>query len=192
MTFHRLPDLLGSIVLLSLQRLPAVHKHKKGCRAPAACTNVRSSGVQHPSACLSPCCWCRCCCRLRQAVDHPYLVVHSNTASTAAADAAEDAAAAATAAAADAADAADVDAVGTSQQQQQQVQGRGLSCADDGSCGLCHDPREDEVAAACGHSFCRSCVAEFIDSVDRVSEVGFVSLVSLGACMCGVISMECM
>jgi hypothetical protein len=24
------------------------------------------------------------------------------------------------------------------------------------------------VAAACGHSFCRSCVAEFIDSVDKV------------------------
>jgi hypothetical protein len=34
---------------------------------------------------------------------------------------------------------------------------------------LCHDPREDEVSAACGHSFCRSCVAEFIDTVDRVS-----------------------
>jgi DNA repair protein RAD16 len=91
-------------------------------------------------------------------VDHPYLVVHSNTASTAAADAAEDAAAAATAA-------ADAASAGNPQQQQ----GAGLSCADDGSCGLCHDPREDEVSAACGHSFCRSCVAEFIDSVDRVS-----------------------
>lgn len=92
-------------------------------------------------------------------MDHPYLVVHSTTASAAAADAAEEAAAAAAAAGA----AADQTAAAL-----QQEQGGGLSCADDGSCGLCHDPREDEVSSACGHSFCRSCVAEFIDSVDKV------------------------
>jgi hypothetical protein len=33
--------------------------------------------------------------------------------------------------------------------------GGGLTCADDGCCGLCHDPREDGVTAGCGHSFCR-------------------------------------
>ncbi|WIA16278.1 hypothetical protein OEZ85_012982 [Tetradesmus obliquus] len=103
--------------------------------------------------------------RLRQAVDHPYLVVHSNTASAAAADAAEEAAAAAAAAGA----AANQTAAAEQQQQQQQQQRGGLSCADDGSCGLCHDPREDEVSAGCGHSFCRSCVAEFIDSVDKAA-----------------------
>jgi len=35
-------------------------------------------------------------------------------------------------------------------QQQQQV------------CGVCHDPAEDPVAAACGHSFCRLCVIEYL------------------------------
>jgi DNA repair protein RAD16 len=46
--------------------------------------------------------------------------------------------------------------------------GGGLTCADDGCCGLCHDPREDSLTAGCGHSFCRTCVVEYIDAVTRV------------------------
>lgn len=113
--------------------------------------------------------------RLRQAVDHPYLVVHSNTASTTAADAAAAAAddltaamAAAAAAEEDQAAAAMLAAAGSAPGAGSSGVGVSLKCDDDGSCGLCHDPREDGVTAACGHAFCRSCVAEFIDSVDRV------------------------
>jgi DNA repair protein RAD16 len=39
---------------------------------------------------------------------------------------------------------------------------------EDGCCGLCHDPVEDVVVAACGHAFCRTCVAEYIESLQRV------------------------
>ena len=94
-------------------------------------------------------------------MDHPYLVVHSATANPAAAAAAqqqqqqeeEDAATAAAASAA----AAGVVGCG------------GCACDDDGLCGLCHDPVEDVVVAGCGHGFCRPCVVEYIDTVDRVS-----------------------
>lgn len=50
----------------------------------------------------------------------------------------------------------------------------GASCAeataDDASqpllgvCGICHDPLEDGIPAACGHSFCRVCVTEYLDN----------------------------
>lgn len=33
-----------------------------------------------------------------------------------------------------------------------------------GMCGICHDPLEDGIAAACGHSFCRVCVTEYLDN----------------------------
>ena len=62
-----------------------------------------------------------------QAVDHPYLVVHS---------------AAATAAAAAAAD-----AEGSTLN----------ASASSGMCGLCHDPLEQPTVANCGHTFCRVC-----------------------------------
>lgn len=130
--------------------------------------------------------------RLRQAVDHPYLVVHSNTASNAAADAAHDAAAA-TAAGSSAAAAADAQFLLPGQYRGEHEEmhpdalamraaggdaaavaaaaaagSSGLTCADDGCCGLCHDPREDSVTAGCGHSFCRTCVVEYIDAVTKV------------------------
>ena len=62
-----------------------------------------------------------------QAVDHPYLVVHS---------------AAATAAAAAAADAEGVTL---------------KAFTSSGMCGLCHDPLEQPTIANCGHTFCRVC-----------------------------------
>lgn len=33
-----------------------------------------------------------------------------------------------------------------------------------GVCGICHDPLEDGIGAACGHSFCRVCVTEYLDN----------------------------
>ena len=66
-------------------------------------------------------------------MDHPYLVVHSATGTNAAAAAAS--ASAAAAAAADG-DAEGADLAG-------------------GMCGVCHDPLEQPVVAACGHAFCR-------------------------------------
>lgn len=110
-------------------------------------------------------------------------MVHSNTASNTAADAAHDAAAAAAAdsdfllpgqrrgedeelhpdalamraAGGDAAAVAAMAATGSNAAAAAAAgsNGGGLTCADDGCCGLCHDPREDGVTAGCGHSFCR-------------------------------------
>jgi DNA repair protein RAD16 len=124
--------------------------------------------------------------RLRQAVDHPYLVVHSSTAPPADAGmAAADAGFAGSGAGGDEDNerlmgfAPPADEDGHSDMAAMRVaagdagcsSGAGTfqSCTDDGSCSLCHDPREDGVTAACGHAFCRSCVAEYVDSVTRVS-----------------------
>ncbi|BDA51349.1 probable ATP-dependent helicase rhp16 [Coccomyxa sp. Obi] len=82
--------------------------------------------------------------RLRQAVDHPYLVVHSAS-GAAAAQAASAKAAAAKSAADD-----DGDLNG-------------------GMCGVCHDPLEQPVVAACGHAFCRVCLAEYLDGCTGVA-----------------------
>ena len=86
--------------------------------------------------------------RLRQAVNHPYLVVHTQS------DAAEalHGAGAASAVAAAVVDEA-VGAVGD----------------DDGttdSCPLCHDPMEPAATARtrCGHSFCRACLEEYVSA----------------------------
>jgi DNA repair protein RAD16 len=77
--------------------------------------------------------------RLRQAVDHPYLVVHSNRGVEAAAEAALTSGL----------DAAEVNA------------------ATNGSaviCGLCFDDAALPVESGCGHFFCRACVVEYIDA----------------------------
>ncbi len=65
-----------------------------------------------------------------QAVDHPYRGVHS----------ASSAAAAAAAAALPAGE-----GVGAPEEE----------AAATGMCGVCHDPLEQPVLAACGHAFCR-------------------------------------
>lgn len=78
--------------------------------------------------------------RLRQAVNHPYLVVYS--ASGGRNDNAPGGAAALAA-----------------------------SAPVLGVCGVCHDPLEDGIAAACGHTFCRVCVTEYLDN-------------AVGACTC--------
>lgn len=95
--------------------------------------------------------------RLRQAVDHPYLVIYSdsqgnNTAVTAAA------------AAADAASRSRRDAAAMTQQQSRQLHEE-ESGESAGVCGLCQDPLEDAVTTACEHCFCRACITDFIDTV---------------------------
>eukprot|EP00892_Ulva_mutabilis_P003353 jgi/Ulvmu1/138/UM001_0142.1 len=83
--------------------------------------------------------------RLRQAVNHPYLVVYSATGgrndSLAALPSADGAAA--------------VVADATAEEAAQPLLG---------VCGICHDPLEDGLAAACGHAFCRVCVTEYLDN----------------------------
>lgn len=76
--------------------------------------------------------------RLRQAVNHPYLVVHSASA------AAREAAAPPLPGA---------------------PEGGGVANAGGMSaiCAVCHDPFEDPVTAGCGHTFCRGCIREFMD-----------------------------
>ncbi len=72
--------------------------------------------------------------RLRQSVNHPYLVVYSATA----------------------------------QAQQAERDGKRLleeaAKEEEGKvCGLCHDPAEEAVTAACGHAFCRLCAVEYLE-----------------------------
>lgn len=98
--------------------------------------------------------------RLRQAVNHPYLVVYSASGGRNA-NADNAAAAAATAAAALAGD-----AITTPVKSRGGGGGGAL-----GVCGICHDPLEDGIGAACGHAFCRVCVTEYLDN-------------SVGACTC--------
>lgn len=78
--------------------------------------------------------------RLRQAVDHPYLVIYSesqknnqNLTSFA----------------------RDLnDSGGTTTRKEYS-----------GNCGLCQDPVEDGVEAKCGHVFCRTCIMDYISTV---------------------------
>ncbi|KAG8470640.1 hypothetical protein KFE25_009061 [Diacronema lutheri] len=74
--------------------------------------------------------------RLRQAVDHPYLVLHS-------ARAEEEAASALSIA----------------------HGGRESAVKTDDVCCLCHEIAVDKVHAACKHAFCRSCALEFIGAL---------------------------
>lgn len=78
--------------------------------------------------------------RLRQAVNHPYLVVYSASGGR------NDSLGGGKAAA----------AVDTTP--------RASSAAVFGVCGICHDPLEDGISANCGHAFCRVCVMEYLDN----------------------------
>lgn len=79
--------------------------------------------------------------RLRQAVDHPFLVSYSEQAVLQRAATAADAAAAASPAAASG----------------------GWSA---GICAVCAEAPEDPVRAKCGHVFCRECARSLLDSAD--------------------------
>eukprot|EP01034_Spumella_vulgaris_P021514 gene21514-27549_t len=77
--------------------------------------------------------------RLRQAVDHPYLVIHSETQSHSLPSQAAAAAAS------------------------------GNSVEEGGECDLCHEPLEKGVQARCGHWFCRGCIQDYMASVQENS-----------------------
>ncbi|KAL3657892.1 hypothetical protein V7S43_017092 [Phytophthora oleae] len=81
--------------------------------------------------------------RLRQAVDHPYLVIYSksNPALQLPSSAAQ---------------LVEEQPFGTS---------GSSSSEDDRSCTICHEYVEDGVVAKCGHEFCRECVKEYIESL---------------------------
>ena len=91
--------------------------------------------------------------RLRQAVCHPYLVVYSATAAAGGRPALVDARPASAAnreaeeAGALAGSATKSDASGS-----------------ESACQLCHDELEDEIKSSCGHSFCRLCLMEYVES----------------------------
>ncbi len=80
--------------------------------------------------------------RLRQALDHPYLVAFSNTQHNESLVALSDANIAA-----------------RRQQQKHQLE----TDLKSSHCGLCHEQVEDPRRAECGHLFCRSCVSDLLD-----------------------------
>ncbi|KAG1677040.1 hypothetical protein FOA52_001209 [Chlamydomonas sp. UWO 241] len=98
--------------------------------------------------------------RLRQAVCHPYLVVHSATAPAnrgiAAAGAVGNAASGSRAALASPTPRGGARGSG----------GGGASPGDEEPvCSLCREDVEDQVVASCGHAFCRLCITEYIGAV---------------------------
>lgn len=83
--------------------------------------------------------------RLRQAVDHPYLILYGNSAMNAAN-------AAAAADGDDVMDGAGADGADGAQNQLQDV------------CGICREVAEDPVLTSCRHVFCRMCMRSFLES----------------------------
>ena len=79
--------------------------------------------------------------RLRQAVNHPYLVIFSNS------------------------------AMEKKMNEQITTESEGKPLPDNPPvsevCALCKDPPEDMLIAACGHKFCRMCVIDFMESVQE-------------------------
>ena len=90
--------------------------------------------------------------RLRQAVDHPYLVIYSDTQATSTASSAASSLAAE-----------------RNQQFNSNNEDAEADVDDDLTCSICHEPTEDEVRAECGHAFCRSCLLDYISAVEALS-----------------------
>jgi DNA repair protein RAD16 len=86
--------------------------------------------------------------RLRQAVDHPYLVIYSKSNP-------------ALQLPSSAAPLVEEQPFGTS---------GGSSPEDERSCTVCHEYVEDGVAAKCGHEFCRECVKAYMESIPAGGE----------------------
>ncbi|GAB4813783.1 hypothetical protein N2152v2_000829 [Parachlorella kessleri] len=115
--------------------------------------------------------------RLRQAVNHPYLIIYSTTAHNAA-ELASSRAAGAAGAAAGPAGAAPGTPRGAAAAVQSPADGAGAEGDAGGSsplglvgvCGICHDPVEDPVVSACDHAFCRGCITEYMNSATGVAK----------------------
>ena len=75
--------------------------------------------------------------RLRQAVDHPYLITNSTSAPTS-----------------------------TDQSSSTRDSRKAKKDADEGLCGICHEEYDvlDSVRASCGHSFCKDCIHEYVNA----------------------------
>jgi SNF2 family DNA or RNA helicase len=86
--------------------------------------------------------------RLRQAVCHPYLVIHSPSKNLAP----------------PLADLSDVSHPGVPTAAAPSPKGY----AED-LCSICHEAFEDPLAAECGHVYCRVCVLEYIESIDATA-----------------------
>ncbi|KAG7377159.1 hypothetical protein PHYPSEUDO_012067 [Phytophthora pseudosyringae] len=87
--------------------------------------------------------------RLRQAVDHPYLVIYSKS---------------------NPALQLPSSAAPLVEQQPFGTSGSSSPEEDDRSCTICHEYVEDGVGAKCGHEFCRECVKEYIESLPAGGE----------------------
>jgi DNA repair protein RAD16 len=80
--------------------------------------------------------------RLRQVVDHPYLVLHSDNYGRK----------------------GELEAISSSLMASQQGQGQTEEEEED-ACGFCHEPAVDARTAQCGHVFCCSCVFGYLDTL---------------------------
>ncbi|CAI5527491.1 unnamed protein product [Closterium sp. Naga37s-1] len=132
--------------------------------------------------------------RLRQAVDHPYLVVHSashNTAAAAAAATASTAAASAGAAAAseraggganDGPSGGGVVGGGGEGEREEEKE------EETRVCGICCDYAEDPVSSRCLHTFCRGCITDLIAAHSSSSSGGGGGGGSRGVLECPVCS----
>ncbi|KUG01494.1 ATP-dependent helicase rhp16 [Phytophthora nicotianae] len=86
--------------------------------------------------------------RLRQAVDHPYLVIYSKTNP-----------------------ALQLPSSAAPLVEEQPFGATDAACIEDErSCTICHEYMEDSVVAKCGHEFCRECVREYIESLPAGGE----------------------
>ncbi|POM61150.1 DNA repair protein [Phytophthora palmivora] len=86
--------------------------------------------------------------RLRQAVDHPYLVIYSKSNP-----------------------ALQLPSSAAPLMEEQPFGISGIeSSEDERSCTICHEYVEDGVVAKCGHEFCRECVKEYIQSLPAGGE----------------------
>jgi DNA repair protein RAD16 len=90
--------------------------------------------------------------KLRQAVDHPYLVIYSNSQGN-------NSAITAAAAAADEASRSRRAALTQSAEEDDRA-----PC-----CGLCQDPIEDPVKTVCDHWFCRACIMDYLGTVSSAA-----------------------
>jgi DNA repair protein RAD16 len=82
--------------------------------------------------------------RLRQAVDHPYLVIHSATNSNSSSEL----------------------VVETSSSSSTNPKKKAKCSEKDQDCCICHDPVDelDGIKATCGHVFCKLCIEEYIST----------------------------
>lgn len=95
--------------------------------------------------------------RLRQVVDHPYLVLHSDNYGRK----------------------GELEAISSSLTAPQQVQD---DQEEEDTCGFCHEPAVDSRTAHCGHVFCCACVFGYLDTLHGGVEDGEDGAVSSGPC----------